>query len=181
MFLHLRDIPPRLATGGFILHTGLEKWNGTEEQAKGVHAMAAGAFPFLAKVPPATFLKALSVTEIGVGAALLTPVVPSKVAGAALSAFAGGLVALYLRTPTLHKPGSVWADPGWHRGQQGRLDARDRPWPAGGRCLRPKRLMPTQDEPWQPSAATSSRRTAARPAECRRPRAGCRPRSSPTA
>jgi len=108
MFLHLRNIPPRLATGGYILHTGLEKWNGTEERAKGVHAMAAGAFPFLAKVPPATFLKALSAAEVGVGAALLIPVVPNKVAGAALTAFAGGLVTMYLRTPSLHQEGSVW-------------------------------------------------------------------------
>ena len=108
MFLHLRNLPPRVATGGYILHTGLEKWNGTEERAKGVHAMAAGAFPFLAKVPPTTFLKALSVAEITVGAALLTPIVPNKVAGAALTAFAGGLVTTYLRTPSLHNPGSVW-------------------------------------------------------------------------
>ncbi len=108
MFLHLRNIPPRVATGGYILHTGLEKWNGTEERAKGVHAMAAGALPFLAKVPPGTFLKALSAAEIGVGAALLIPVVPNKVAGAALTAFAGGLVTMYLRTPSLHQEGSVW-------------------------------------------------------------------------
>ena len=108
MFLHLRNIPPRLATGGYVLHTGLEKWNGTEEQAKGVHAMAAGAFPFLAKVPPATFLRALAAAEIGVGAALLIPLVPNKVAGAALTAFAGGLVTMYLRTPSLHQEGSIW-------------------------------------------------------------------------
>lgn len=106
--MHLRDIPMRLSTGGYILHTGLEKWNGSEERAKGVHAMASGAFPFLAKVPPATFLKVLAAAEIGTGAALLTPIVPSKVAGAALTAFAGGLVTMYLRTPSLHKPGSVW-------------------------------------------------------------------------
>jgi uncharacterized membrane protein YphA (DoxX/SURF4 family) len=108
MFLHLRNIPTRLAVGGYVLHTGIEKWNGSEERAKGVHAMAAGAFPFLAKVPPTTFLKALSVAEIGVGAALLTPIVPNKVAGAALTAFAGGLATMYLRTPSLHNPGSVW-------------------------------------------------------------------------
>jgi uncharacterized membrane protein YkgB len=73
-----------------------------------VHAAAAGAFPFLAKVPPATFLKAVSVAEISVGAALLTPIAPNKVAGALLTAFAGGLVTMYLRTPSLHNPGSVW-------------------------------------------------------------------------
>ena len=31
--------------------------------------------------------------------------------GAALTAFSGSLVALYLRTPALHKPGSVWPTP----------------------------------------------------------------------
>ena len=36
MFRHLRDIPSRLATGAYILHSGLEKWNGSEEQAKAV-------------------------------------------------------------------------------------------------------------------------------------------------
>lgn len=108
MFLHLRNIPTRLATGGYILHSGLEIWGGGEDQAKAIHPMAAGAFPFLAKVPPATFLKAVSAAEIGVGAALLTPFLPNRVAGAVLSAFAAALVTMYLRTPSLHKPGSVW-------------------------------------------------------------------------
>jgi uncharacterized membrane protein YphA (DoxX/SURF4 family) len=97
MFLHLRNVPARVAAGGFVLHTGLEKWNGSEEQAKG-----------LGKVPPPVFLKALSAAEIGVGAALLLPIVSNKVAGAALTAFAGSLVGMYLRTPALRKPGSVW-------------------------------------------------------------------------
>jgi hypothetical protein len=108
MFLHLRNIPTRASAGAYILHTGLGKWNGSEEQAKGVHAMAAGAFPFLAKVPSAAFLKALAVAEVGTGAALLTPLVSNKIAGACLTAFAGGLVTMYLRTPALHEPGSVW-------------------------------------------------------------------------
>jgi uncharacterized membrane protein YkgB len=73
-----------------------------------VHAMAAGAFPFLADVPPPTFLKALAAAEIGTGAALLLPFVSNRLAGAALTAFGGSLVTLYLRTPALHEPGSVW-------------------------------------------------------------------------
>jgi uncharacterized membrane protein YphA (DoxX/SURF4 family) len=111
MEIHVRDIPTRLATGGYILHSGLEKWRGTEEQAQGVHRMAAGAFPVFARVSPKTFLRALALAEIGVGVALLTPVVPNAVAGAALSTFAGGLVTMYLRTPALHKPQSVWPTP----------------------------------------------------------------------
>jgi hypothetical protein len=109
VFLNLRDVPTRAATGAYILHTGLEKWKeGNEERAKGIHGMASGAYPFLSKVPPATFLKCLAAAEIGTGAVLLAPVVSNKVAGACLTAFAGGLLGLYLRTPALHKPGSVW-------------------------------------------------------------------------
>jgi uncharacterized membrane protein YphA (DoxX/SURF4 family) len=111
MFMHVRNIPTRVAAGAYVLHAGIGKWNGSEEQAKGVHATASGAFPFLAKVPPATFLKALSVAEIATGTALLTPYVNNKVAGAALTAFAGGLITLYLRTPAMHQPGGIWPTP----------------------------------------------------------------------
>ena len=107
-FLHLRNIPARAASGAYILHSGLKKWSGSEEQAKGIHAMASNAYPFLTKVEPTTFLKALSVAEIGVGAALLTPFVHNRLAGAALTGFAGGLLGMYLRTEALHEPGSIW-------------------------------------------------------------------------
>jgi uncharacterized membrane protein YphA (DoxX/SURF4 family) len=107
--LHLRNVPTRVATGAYILHSGLSKWNnGTEEQAKGLHALASDAYPFLAKVEPATFLKVLAGAEIGIGAALLTPFIGNRLAGAALTGFSGGLVGMYLRTPALHEPGSVW-------------------------------------------------------------------------
>jgi uncharacterized membrane protein YphA (DoxX/SURF4 family) len=108
VFLHLRNVPTRVATGAYILHSGLSKWNGSEEQAKGVHAMASGAYPFLAKVPPATFLKVLSASEIGIGAALLAPLIGNRLAGAALTALCGSLMGMYLRTPALHEEGSVW-------------------------------------------------------------------------
>jgi hypothetical protein len=93
------------------LHAGWEKWGGDEAHANGVHAMAANAFPFLRRIPPTTFLKLLAAGEIATGAALLSPFVSERVAGAALTGFAGSLLAMYLRTPTLHKPGSVWPTP----------------------------------------------------------------------
>lgn len=109
--MRVRTIPGRVSAGAYILHSGLEKWNGGEEQAAGVHGMAANAFPFLRKVPPRRFLKLLAGAEIATGTALLAPVVPAAVAGAALTGFSGGLLALYLRTPGLHKEGSVWPTP----------------------------------------------------------------------
>jgi len=107
----LKRMPERLATGAYLLHTGLEKWSGGPEQAAGIHGMAAGAYPFLAGIEPARFLKLVASAEIATGALLLIPVVPRAVAGAMLSVFSGGLVTMYLRTPALHKEGSVWPTP----------------------------------------------------------------------
>jgi hypothetical protein len=53
----------------------------------------------------------LSTAEIAVGAVLLLPVVPAGVAGAVLTAFSGGLVGMYLRTPGLRRPGSLAPSP----------------------------------------------------------------------
>jgi uncharacterized membrane protein YphA (DoxX/SURF4 family) len=103
-----RTLPGRLATGAYILHSGVEKWQGDEKQAAGVHGMAANAFPFLKGIPPRRFLKLVAAAEIATGTALLAPVVPAAVAGAALTGFSGSLLAMYLRTPALHRPGSVW-------------------------------------------------------------------------
>ncbi|MFL6054017.1 MAG: hypothetical protein ACJ72W_14030 [Actinoallomurus sp.] len=108
MRLNIRDIPPRATTGVYILHAGWDKWHGDEEEAQALHGMASSAFPFLREIPPAKFLKVLDATEIATGTAVLAPAVPNKLAGAILTVFAGGLMTLYLRTPSLHKPGSIW-------------------------------------------------------------------------
>ena len=100
--LKLSHLALRTAAGAFILNAGVGKWSGSEETATGVHGMAVGTYPFLAAVPPRRFLKLLAAAEIGLGAALLTPLVPAGVAGAALTGFAGGLLSLYLRTPGMH-------------------------------------------------------------------------------
>jgi uncharacterized membrane protein YphA (DoxX/SURF4 family) len=106
--MKLRNVPTRLATGAYILHTGWEKWHGDEDRAAAVHGMAAKAFPAFSSMKSTQFLKALSAGELALGAALLTPIVPPALAGAALSGFSGALVAMYLRTDGLHKPGSIW-------------------------------------------------------------------------
>jgi hypothetical protein len=103
-----RDLPARVATGAYILHAGLEKWHADEARAKGVHKAASSAFPFLERVPPERFIKLLAGSEIAIGTALLAPIVPSALAGAALTGFSGSLLTMYLRTPAMHKPGSIW-------------------------------------------------------------------------
>ena len=103
----LSEIAPRISAGAFILNSGLGKRGADEGTAAGLHGFASGTYPFLKSVDPATFAKALAYGEIAVGAALLTPFVPTAVAGAALTAFSGGLLGLYLNTPGMRKPGSL--------------------------------------------------------------------------
>jgi len=100
---NLAHIPTRLAAGAVILNAGLVKWSGDETTAAGVHGMASGTYPFLSAIEPKRFLKLLAGSEIALGAALLTPVVPAAVAGAGLAAFSAGLLGLYLRTPGMHE------------------------------------------------------------------------------
>jgi hypothetical protein len=102
-----RQLPARVAAGAFILNSGLGKWGADEQAAAGLHGMAVSTYPFLGKLPPARFAKLLSVSEIGLGAALLVPVVPAAVAGAALTAFSGGLLGLYLKTDGMRQEGSL--------------------------------------------------------------------------
>jgi hypothetical protein len=109
--LNVRSVPGRLAAGAFILHAGTGKWNLPAERAAALHGMAAGAFPFLRRIPAGTFTKLLSASEVATGAVLLSPFVRDRLAGAALTAFSGGLLTMYWRTPTLRKAGSIWPTP----------------------------------------------------------------------
>jgi uncharacterized membrane protein YphA (DoxX/SURF4 family) len=106
--MKLRELPARAVTGAYILHSGLDKWRGTEDTAKAVHGMATGTYPVFGSLSPTQFLRLLAAGEIATGAALLAPMVPTAAAGAALTGFSGALLGLYVRTPGLRKPGSVW-------------------------------------------------------------------------
>jgi uncharacterized membrane protein YphA (DoxX/SURF4 family) len=104
--MKLRHLPQRIATGAFILNSGIGKLNADEETAAQLHGFAVGTYPFLAKLKPQDFARLLGGTEIALGAALLLPVVPSALAGAGLAVFSGGLLGLYARTPGMRKEGS---------------------------------------------------------------------------
>jgi hypothetical protein len=102
----LHHLPQRIATGAFILNSGIGKLSADEATAAQLHGLAVGTYPFLAKLKPKDFVRLLAGAEIALGAALVLPVVPSALAGAGLAAFSGGLLGLYVKTPGMRKEGT---------------------------------------------------------------------------
>ena len=107
IFSRLSHIPPRLATGAFILNSGLDKRGVDAESAAGIHGMAVNTYPFLGDMDPVAFVKLVSRAEIAIGILLLLPAIPTWFASLALAGFSGGLLGLYLKTPGLRKDGSI--------------------------------------------------------------------------
>jgi hypothetical protein len=109
--MNLAHLPLRIATGAYILNSGLSKQGLEGQAAEGLHGMAANAIPAFNKMPPEQFARLLSTGEIALGAALLVPFVPSAVVGVALAGFSAGLVRLYLKTPGMRREGSIRPTP----------------------------------------------------------------------
>lgn len=97
----------RAVPGAFILNSGIGKLNLPAEMAEGLQGMAAQGVPPLGKMTPEQFATFLSYGEIAVGASLLLPFVPTKMAGASLAAFSGAMMAMYLRTPEMTESDGV--------------------------------------------------------------------------
>lgn len=97
--MRLNHVPLRLTTGAFILNAGWGKRKLDKDSAAGLQAMAARVIPPVSKIDTEKFGKMLSYAEMALGAALLTPFLPSRLAGIGLGIFSGSLFAMYLRTP----------------------------------------------------------------------------------
>lgn len=97
--MHPTHVPLRVVTGAYILNSGLNKLKAGEEEQQQMHGWASSVYPMFKDMKPAEFTKLLGYGEIGVGALLLLPTVPSAVAGGVLAAFGTGLVGMYLNTP----------------------------------------------------------------------------------
>lgn len=111
MAFALHRLPLRLVSGAFILNSGYSKLSLDAESAKGLQEMAVNAIPQLEQLSPEEFGKYLAAGETALGAALLTPIVPTKLAGLGLTAFASALVWTYLRTPGLTESDGVRPTP----------------------------------------------------------------------
>ena len=118
--MNLTHVPIRVATGAFILNSGIGKLGADEGTAQFLHGAAAATYPSLfADMKPASFARLLAVSEVALGAALLAPMVPATVAGAGLTGFGASLMGLYLKTP------SMTLDDGIRPSQEGTAVAKD--------------------------------------------------------
>ncbi|WP_209326165.1 hypothetical protein [Brevibacterium renqingii] len=97
----------RAVPGAFILNSGIGKLGMDEETAGGLQQMAANGVPMVEKMSSEQFGKFLSYGEIAVGSALLLPFVPTRIAGAALTTFAAGLVANYFSIDSMTEKDGV--------------------------------------------------------------------------
>lgn len=105
--MHPTHVPLRVVTGAYILNSGVNKLKAGEEEAQQMHGWASSVYPFLGELKPKEFSKLLGYGEIGLGAALLLPTVPSAIAGGALAAFGAGLTGMYLKTPGMTKDDGI--------------------------------------------------------------------------
>ncbi|SOC56013.1 hypothetical protein [Ornithinimicrobium cerasi] len=105
--MHPTHVPIRLATGAYILNSGLNKLKADEQGQEQMHGWASSVYPMFKDMKAGDFTKLLGYGEIGVGALLLLPTVPSAIAGGALAAFGAGLTGMYLKTPGMTESDGV--------------------------------------------------------------------------
>ncbi|MGD7003393.1 hypothetical protein [Corynebacterium halotolerans] len=99
--MSLPNIILRGVSGAYILQSGVGKLGLPAEAAAGIQEFAATGVPAVKKMSPETFGKFLSYSEIGIAAALLTPFVSNRAAGAAMGTFSAGLLAIYFRNEAM--------------------------------------------------------------------------------
>ena len=117
--MKLSHIPLRLATGAFILNAGYSKRNLDKDSAARLQGMGAKAFPQLSRMEPERFGKLLSYAEMTLGATLLAPFVPSRLAGLGPGLFSGSMLTMYRRIP------EMTLEDGIRPSQQGTVLAKD--------------------------------------------------------
>jgi hypothetical protein len=95
MGLPLGAIASRAAAGSYLVRTGLETWSGSEARARELHATASNIVPPVQRMSPDMLLKVVAAGQVSLGAALLLPTPPSRLARVGLAA---GLAALAARS-----------------------------------------------------------------------------------
>ena len=109
--MRISHLPLRVATGAYILNSGLGKRGADEGTATWMRDQASQVVPQAAGMKPEQFAKVLSTGEIALGVALLTPLVSPLKAGLALTAFSAGLLQMYRKTPGMTQADGIRPTP----------------------------------------------------------------------
>ncbi|WP_080792583.1 hypothetical protein [Corynebacterium pacaense] len=97
----------RGVSGAYLLQSGYGKLGLPPEAAEGLKGFASTGVPQLGGLDADTFGKLLAYSELGIGGALVAPVVPNRLAGLALGAFSAGLLAIYFRNPAMTREDGI--------------------------------------------------------------------------
>ncbi|WP_104168820.1 hypothetical protein [Arthrobacter sp. SX1312] len=111
MGFRITHIPLRLATGAYILNSGLGKTALDDGTAAYLQSAASRAFPQVSQFEAQQFATFLAASEITIGSALLAPFIPSRLAGLALLAFSAGMLTMYFTTPEMTMEDGVRPSP----------------------------------------------------------------------
>ena len=107
--MKLHDLPTGLVTGGYILHSGLDKWRADDAaRDSGPRNGGRDVSGVEIRAPGPDFTRLLAASEIAMGAALLAPVVPAAISGGHPHRVLGRAPGSLHPRPGLRKPGSVW-------------------------------------------------------------------------
>ncbi len=100
MFSSIANLALRAIPGAYILNSGINKFGMDEGTITYLRDEAAKGMPMFADMAPGDFQKVLGFGELSVGAALLLPMVPNRLAGMALGTLSAALLSNYFSDPT---------------------------------------------------------------------------------
>ena len=119
----------RAPIGLYILNSGLGKFKADKGTAEFLQNMASTGLPFVKEFDAENFAKLLATAETSLGAALLLPFIPNRLAGLGLTAFSAGLLSMYFGNPDMTQ------DDGIRPSQDGTTLAKDSWLGAAGLAL----------------------------------------------
>lgn len=105
--MSISSIILRGVSGAYLLQSGYGKLGLPVEAAEGMQGLAASGVPALGNMDADSFGKFVAYSELGIGAALVAPAVPNRLAGLALGTFSAGLLAIYFRNPVMTQEDGV--------------------------------------------------------------------------
>lgn len=97
----------RGVSGMYLVQSGLGKKDAPVEVYEHLKNMAATGIPQFKEWDSKTFGQLLWISEVGIGAMLLTPFVSKRLAGLALTAFSAGMLTMYFNNDNMTQDNGI--------------------------------------------------------------------------